>query len=122
MSYVDKNLLSNEVVRYRAHLHWSIFLSWVGLFTLGIGPWLRSATSEFAVTNKRVVIKTGIMSRHTLELNLSKIESVGIEQGFFARLFGRGSIVVKGTGGTTESFRGIAEPEAFRRAVQEAIG
>ncbi len=121
MSYVDKNLLPNEVVRYRGELHWSVFLSWVGLFTLFIGPWLRRMTSEFAVTNKRVVIKTGIISRETLELNLSKIESVGVEQGFFGRIFGRGAIIVKGTGGTSEVFKSLGNPLGFRRAVEEAI-
>jgi uncharacterized membrane protein YdbT with pleckstrin-like domain len=121
VSYVDKNLLPNEVVRYRATLHWSVFLTLHALLTLFIGAWLRRRTSEFAVTNKRVVIKQGIIGRHTLELNLSKVESVGVEQSLWGRMFGSGKIVVQGTGGTREVFAGIANPVGFRHAVQEAI-
>ena len=120
MSYVTDNLLSAERVTYEARLHWGLFLHWKSLVTLTIWAWIRRATSEFVVTNRRVIIKQGLVQRRTLELNLQKVESIGVSQGFWGRVFGFGSLEVIGTGGTKEIFHAIADPLAFRHAVQEA--
>lgn len=89
--------------------------------TLAYGVAKRNAT-EMAVTNRRVLIKTGVGSRRTLDLMLSRVESIGVEETFFGRMMGFGSVVVRGTGGTPESFVMIAHPQQFRRSVQEQIG
>lgn len=77
--------------------------------------------SEFAVTNKRIILKTGVIRRKTAEIFLEKIESVSVDQGIFARMFNYGEITVHGTGGTAEPFDRIAHPLEFRRQVQEQI-
>jgi len=87
-----------------------------------IGAWIRQWASEFAVTNKRVIVKVGLISRRTIEINMSKVESVEVNQDIFARLFNYGTIVVIGTGGTKEPFDLIDDPLAFRRAVQSQQG
>ena len=81
--------------------------------------WTNSWVDEFVITNKRVVIKTGLISRRTLELNLSKIESVGVNQSIMGRLLGYGCINLVGTGGTNESFYQIDDPISFRKKFQE---
>jgi uncharacterized membrane protein YdbT with pleckstrin-like domain len=91
----------------------------IAVFAYGVAK--RNAT-EMAVTNKRVLIKTGMTSRRTLDLMLSRVESIGVEETFAGRMFGFGSVVVRGTGGTPESFVMIAHPQEFRRYVQEQIG
>jgi uncharacterized membrane protein YdbT with pleckstrin-like domain len=85
---------------------------------VGAGRALRYATSEFAITNKRVLIKVGFIHRHTLEMLLTKVETVRVDQGLLARMLGFGTIVVTGTGGTNEPFPSIADPLEFRRQVQ----
>ena len=75
-----------------------------------------------AVTNRRVLIKTGMTSRRTLDLMLSRVESIAVQESTAGRLFGYGSVIVRGTGGTPESFLMIAHPQDFRRAVQQQIG
>ncbi len=89
---------------------------------LALSRWVTARTSEFAVTNKRVIIKRGLVRRHTLELLLTKVESVGVDQGIAGRILGYGSIVVIGTGGTRESFQNIAQPLEFRKQVQAHAG
>lgn len=149
MSYVDSQLLPNEVVRYRARLHRSLFAVpllfgalalatiflamgqhpfwWVVLAFAILGAatfgwsWMKYATSEFAVTDKRVIIKIGWIRRRTLETMLAKVEGIGVDQSLSGRLFGLGTIVVTGTGGTKEEFDRIADPLEFRRQVQAAI-
>ena len=150
MSYVDSQLLPGETVRYRARLHKGIFTTasifgaltvvaliiaiaaghwwWVlvavmgaiAAFTFG-RAWVTYATSEFAVTDKRVVIKVGWIRRRTLETMLSKVEGIGVDQSLTGRMLGYGSIEVTGTGGTREEFARIADPLEFRRQVQAAI-
>ena len=111
MGFVERNLLPNEQVTYRATLHWIIYLVPVsvllaalalalalngvagmvvgalGLLLL-IPPWIKSSSSEFAITNKRVVIKVGLIRRHSLELLLQKVEGIGVDQGIVGRILG----------------------------------
>jgi uncharacterized membrane protein YdbT with pleckstrin-like domain len=92
----------------------------VAAMTVGIATIKRNAT-EMAVTNRRILVKSGIMSRRTIELLLSRVESIAITEPFFGRVFGYGTVIVRGTGGTPESFTQIAKPNEFRRYVQEQI-
>ena len=88
---------------------------------LVVWGFLRRASAEFAITNKRVIIKVGIIKQRTTEMFLNKIESVGVEQGLLGRMMGYGTIVVRGTGGTPEPFNRVPHPLEFRRQVQEQI-
>jgi uncharacterized membrane protein YdbT with pleckstrin-like domain len=145
MGYVDSNLLPNEQVTYRARLHWIIYGlpamvlaiallvalgggGWIAGLALGaigfvlfLPPWIRSASSEFAITNKRVLIKVGLVRRHSLELLLQKVEGIGVDQGILGRILGYGTITVSGVGGTKEAFRMISNPLEFRRQVQASL-
>jgi uncharacterized membrane protein YdbT with pleckstrin-like domain len=98
-----------------------LLLLLAGAATLVYGLAKRNAT-EMAVTNKRVLIKTGLASRRTLDLMLSRVESIAVDESFLGRILGFGSVIVRGTGGTPEAFFLIAHPQEFRRAVQEQTG
>lgn len=118
-SYVNKNLISGEKVEYETRLHWKIFITFSGLFTLFIYPYIRLITNEFVITNKRIVIKRGLVARTTFEMNLNKVETVNVDQSFWGRIFGFGTITIIGTGGTRELFDSIRKPLEFRRRFQE---
>jgi len=90
----------------------------VALFVHG---WLRRNSIEMAVTNKRIVIKTGIASRRTIEMLLAKVESIDVNEGMFGRMLGYGSVMVRGIGGSPEPFDTIEHPLLFRRQVQQQI-
>ena len=78
---------------------------------------LRRQTVEFVVTDKRVIYKTGLLSRYTAEMNVSKIESVDVEQGVMGRIFGFGTLLIRGTGASFEPLRGVANPIGLRNAI-----
>jgi hypothetical protein len=80
---------------------------------------VRFFASEFGVTTARVIIKTGWLSRRTLEVQLAKMEAVSVEETLAGRMFDYGSLVVGGTGGTKEKFRFIRASLVFKRHVQE---
>lgn len=143
MGYVDKHLLSGEKIIYQTKLNWTEYIKgfivlilgllfmigsggfggllvFVGLLILGI-TYLKIRTSEFAVTDKRVLIKVGILKTQSLETMLNKVEGIHVEQGIIAKMVNSGSIVVKGTGGTNNPFSNIDKPFEFRSAVNEQI-
>jgi uncharacterized membrane protein YdbT with pleckstrin-like domain len=105
----------------------SAVLRWAGAACLllsaiffGIGLVRRNAT-EMAVTNKRVIVKSGLADRRTIELLLQRIESIAVEEPAMGRLLGYGTVIVRGTGGTPEVFPQIARPLEFREQVQRQI-
>jgi uncharacterized membrane protein YdbT with pleckstrin-like domain len=129
-SYVDSNLLVGEKVVYRAHISlWSlgllIFLGLlllvvvVGLVFLAIA-WIRYRTTEFAVTDRRIIAKSGLISRRTAEMFLDKVESLNVDQTVAGRLFDYGTVTVRGTGATLEPFRSISAPLELRKRFMEA--
>jgi uncharacterized membrane protein YdbT with pleckstrin-like domain len=79
-----------------------------------VRAFIRRAATEFAVTDHRVIYKTGLLGRHTLEMNRAKIESVDVDQSIPGRLLNYGTITVRGTGGSLEPIRYIADPLSFR--------
>ncbi len=82
---------------------------------------LRKRSVEMAVTNRRAIIKGGILSRRSFEVLLSKVESIGVEEGLLGRMLGYGTVVVRGTGGSPEPFKNVAHPLEFRRQVQQQV-
>ena len=88
------------------------------LFLVGL---LRRRATEMAVTSKRVIVKTGIAERRTVEILLSRIESVAVDEPALGRLLGYGTVIVRGTGGTPETFEKIYHPLEFREQVQRQI-
>lgn len=151
MGYIEDNLVPGEEVVTRTHLHWIILIkpvlltaivmaiiggavSWwqgnimwlfllviVGALLAGlIGYWVVQS-SEFALTDKRVLIKVGIIERKSVELILNKIEAIRVDQSIPGRMLNFGSLDITGTGGTREVFANIARPVEFRNRVQAQI-
>ena len=94
------------------------FLVAVILFGAGL---VKQNATVMALTSKRVIVKTGMASRRTIEILLSRIESVVVEEPALGRLLGYGTVIIRGTGGTPESFDNIARPLEFRAQVQAQI-
>lgn len=146
MSFIDKTLLNNERILYRAKMHWVIFLFpvfWTVLTSIlmtqpsilqllafvtaivAVINWLTAfvsyQTSEYGLTNKRVLVKVGFIKRQSLEIFLQKIEGIKVNQSIFGRFFGYGTIIIIGTGGTQNFFSLIQDPLVYRKKVQEQI-
>jgi uncharacterized membrane protein YdbT with pleckstrin-like domain len=79
--------------------------------------WFRRWTTEIAVTDRRVVLKRGFIRRHTVEMNMHKVESVEVDQTQLGRIFSYGTVTIKGTGSTLESIRMIDHPLKLRSAI-----
>ena len=84
---------------------------------LALAAGLKRFGTEVAVTDRRVIYKTGLIQRHTVEINLDKIESVDVDQSVLGRLFGYGTVTIRGTGQAVEPLRDMADPLQFRNAI-----
>jgi uncharacterized membrane protein YdbT with pleckstrin-like domain len=118
-NYVNNHLIKDESVAFETKLHWITLFTLRSLFTLSLAFWFDRWLSEFVITNRRIIIKTGFIARKTFEMNLSKIESVNVDQSVMGRIFNFGSITIIGSGGTRETFHKISKPLKFRKAFQE---
>src|SRR5947209_1103742 len=141
-------LQPNELPLYHTTIHWmalagsitgsmlslivivpiAMFAAWKDfywvwlLLIIPVGILLSAAitvhTSELVITDRRVLIKVGFVQRRTFEVFISKIESVAVFQSMVGRLFNYGTVDIRGTGGSSESFPTIADPLKFRDAIQ----
>jgi uncharacterized membrane protein YdbT with pleckstrin-like domain len=92
-----------------------IFLALAIVFAITAG--IRRHTTELAVTDHRIIYKTGVFSRHTMEMNRTKVESVDVDQTLLGRIFGYGTILVRGTGGSLEPLPNIQDPLTLRSRI-----
>jgi uncharacterized membrane protein YdbT with pleckstrin-like domain len=100
---------------------------WIGAAVLGVigllhlfSAWIKRVSTELAVTDRRVIHKTGFFSRKTQEMNREKVESVDVSQSITGRIFGYGTVLVRGVGSTWEPFANIADPLTFRSNITAA--
>lgn len=145
MSYIKDSLLSRESIQHSAKIHWwtymapalfvligwllygsGTFLNVLSYIFLGVGiigiinRHIERMTSEFAVTNKRVILKTGWIKRSVVELQLSKTEAIGFAETFWGRLLKFGTIIVT-TGGAKNTYPYVADALKFRKAISDAV-
>ena len=89
------------------------------------GRLARRATTRYNVTDRRIHIRTGIVSRHEHSAQLGRVQNVNVTQTMFQRLLGIGDVDWD-TAGTEEAssefrFRGVDDPSAIVRVVDERL-
>lgn len=132
MGYIEKTLAPGETLYRRASLHWSLWIAawawliFLGVFVIGVvmflRDWIRIGATEIALTNQRLIYKTGLAARHTREVELTSVESVAVDQNLMGRLFGAGYVTVHGTGEDLWRTPLIADPLGFRRDLEAMLG
>jgi hypothetical protein len=88
----------------------------LGLFQM-LRAWLVSANTEIIVTSRRVIYKTGFISRSTVEMNLDKVESVLVQQTLLGRMIDYGTVIIRGVGAGLEPIRNIGSPLMLHRHI-----
>lgn len=127
MSYIDSNLIGNESLLYRgevtlwAMVPWIIWAVLLSPITAGLAlllvplGYVTLRANEAAITNKRLIAKTGLIRRETIEIGLNKISSLQVKQSVTGRLLGYGSLVICDVGTSRAPVKYIKDPMAFRR-------
>jgi uncharacterized membrane protein YdbT with pleckstrin-like domain len=130
MSYIEQSLGAGETLVARARFHWwytfKAVLALVLLFWCIVGiviffaMMIRKWTTEIGVTTHRFVEKTGLFTLATNEIALNNIEGVRVTQSFWGRMLGYGHLRIEGTGIDAVALPDIADPIAFRAAIESA--
>jgi len=146
MNYIKKHLSDNEDIIYESGIHWFIFVRPLSLLLLGTLIYTTASTivyyaslviliaggldllkrilekigSIYAVTTKKVILKSGIIRRDALELMIHKCEGIRINQGLWGRIFNFGSIIVT-TGGASNTYRYAPAPMKFKNAINNQL-
>ena len=145
MGYIEKNLMDGEQIIYKAKNHWWVYMqpillflfgsiltsfgepmSWAGYFIMAYSAYtflrvlILVLTSQYVLTNKRIVLKYGFISRTSRELFLNKMESMDVKQSVTGRILGFGSVAPT-TGEKSVWFDYIKKPMKFKNAVNEQI-
>jgi uncharacterized membrane protein YdbT with pleckstrin-like domain len=131
MGYIERTLAPGETVRFRARLHWILWLrAWAALIVLGVlivgivifvRDLIFMTTTEVAITNRRLIKKTGWISRQASELELTSVEAVNLDQSVVGRLLDYGRVQIHGTGDDVWASPLIATPLRFRRELEGAL-
>lgn len=147
MSYIDKNLIADEHIVYRTKKSWIIFflpglwllaalicavnsnqlvvklsfLPFAAAIFTGLNQWLIYRTSDYAVTNKRIMMKEGFFVRRSNETRLSSISNVSTSQSLLGQFFNYGAVFINVFGGDIDSFTDIDSPSEFKRQVQQQL-
>jgi hypothetical protein len=111
----SKDSLLNGYICFGSALF--ILMAGVGTVTAA----LVTSTNEFAVTDRRIIAKHGVIQRHSLEIQLAKVESIRVMQPVLGMILNYGTVYVVGTGGTHEAFKNIAKPQELRKQVQAKL-
>ena len=89
----------------------------IAAFLMMLRAWFERWATEVLVTDRRVIYARGFIQRHTVEINMDKIESVDVDQSIMGRVFNYGDVTIRGTGQTFEPLHQIDRPIAFRNEV-----
>lgn len=140
-NYIEENLARDEKIIVKAQVTWLSqfwYLLFGGLFVLMALPSknviffllgiifiaiavIHVVTTELALTNRRIIAKSGLVRRNTIELKVNRVESLGVDQGVLGRMLNFGSITVKGIGGSHAPIPYIARPMEFRQQVNNFL-
>tara|TARA_B100000242_G_scaffold63425_1_gene38792 strand:+ start:3757 stop:4200 length:444 start_codon:yes stop_codon:yes gene_type:complete len=139
MGFIEKILAEDEIIIRKIKLHWLNYAPVITWFLLGIYFSEKSELgfiipisisfylflgvyfTEYVLTNKRIILKKGIISRYTEEQILKKVETVEFKQGILPRLFGTGSVQVTGTGNSIILFRYVVNPIGVRKIIDKTV-
>lgn len=83
---------------YVTPTHWIFTLMTMGLYLLIV--YLIRLNTRYSLTNERLIIESGILSKHIDEIELFRIKDTKLSQSLFQRFVGLGNISVASTDNT----------------------
>ena len=92
-----------------------MFLWFVG------GAMARRGAMNVKLTPRYLVLRTGLVSRHTSTIMLNRVESLDVDQSLWQRMCGYGTLTIRGTGSEDLRLAGIADPAGFQAEARKAI-
>jgi uncharacterized membrane protein YdbT with pleckstrin-like domain len=147
MSYIDKNILTDEKILFRTKKSLIIFLNplcwtiaaiicfthsnpyivkvaWapaIASLFFWLNQFIQYMCSDFAITNKRILMREGFFYRHTNDTRLSTIANVTVNQSLLGQAINYGTVLINTFGGEADPFSQIDKPVVFQKILQEQL-
>lgn len=146
MTEVVANNMNDQNRVYFTRLHWIIFFwpiislclacalymsiaqlrevsLFIALFAMSwiIMTWITFHFSSITIKRKQVILRTGLLVRKTVDIPLSKIETIDIRQSILGSIFRYGALIITGTGGTKHLINYINKPLTCRRYIEQLM-
>ena len=133
MPYIQQSLSQDEQIVVLATPHW-IYWRWFALWVIlavptfgvtlifAIVEYIKIKSLEMGATSKRIIVKKGVFSRSTDEIKISSIETIGMEQSFWGRVFNYGTIDITGRGNAKIFFINISDPLSVKKVIENIDG
>ncbi|MDQ3934174.1 MAG: PH domain-containing protein [Actinomycetota bacterium] len=85
--------------------------------------WLKRISTRYAITNRRIHIRRGILSRNIEETRLDRLQDTRVQQGLGQRLLGVGTVDfgTSAESGAGFRFEGIANPDHVARQIDRVL-
>ena len=99
---------------------------WVALIPLTLGllllllVWIQKSASSYRLTNQRLFVRRGWMSKNVNELELYRVEDVQVNQGVLQRLLSYGTVTVLAADDTTPrvALIGVSNPIEVKEKIR----
>ena len=125
MGYIEKTLSVDEKIIITIKIHPLYFMFSTIFYATALlpffGPFWNLYYTEMALTSKRVICKTGIISRKTNEMLLNKIETVEMKQSILGRILGYCDLRITGTGMSDVFFNNISNPYDVKKSIENQL-
>ena len=133
MGYLEKNVVSDkEIVKITPKKNpiflvfkwiWGVLGCWLILIPTikAIKATITYCTTEYLVTDRKVMEKYGWISTHTDEMPLTKIENVVVNYTFWGKIFNYGTVRCQGANNNNVTFTDIKDAELIKKQLNEML-
>ncbi len=131
MSYLEKKVLTideeikvapkNSKALLILKLIWGVAGFWLIFIPTfkAISALIKYKTTEYLVSDKRIMKKTGWISTRSNDMNLDKIEKITVSYTFWGKIFKYGTVSFQGASWNIIHFNNVKNPEAIKKQINE---
>lgn len=101
---------------------------WAALVALGVSSvWLvvrysKWLTTHFVVTDRRIIFRTGLLTKRGIEIPVDRVQAVHFHQGIWERIVGAGDLMIEsGAESGQQHFSDIRQPERVQRVLHAQL-
>jgi uncharacterized membrane protein YdbT with pleckstrin-like domain len=112
LANTDSGSFGGDSLRWIVGILFLVWAVWLGFKYL---DWSRT---YFVVTSDRVIYRTGVVSRHGVEIPLERVNNINYNQRLFERMIGAGNLEIQSAGEQgTSSFDFVRHPDGVQQEI-----
>src|SRR5437764_3257032 len=118
-------IILNQFMSDPPSVLWFLVVTIAGLVATYVIGWIKRVTTRYRVTDRRIQIRRGLLSRSDSSANLARVQNVNIHQSVFQRMLGIGDVdwdtAGSDVGDADFTFYGVDDPPRLVNLVDGAL-